>query len=227
MSLLVLHHDPEVGLGALAPSLEERDLELVHVDVARDGAPDLDGVTGVLVLGGQPADGFAEDELALLRRAVDDEVPVFGICAGAEALATALGGEAAARSRPEAAWIPLHRTEPGQEDPVAAGWPDGARALALHRNEVVRLPADAEQLLIGSDGPSLWRLGSAWATQLHLEADAATVEAWLSSDDGRALVEDAGEDVEALLDESRRRDRFVVAAGVSLVLRWVDGETGD
>lgn len=226
MSLLVLHHVPEVGLGALAASIEPRDVEVRHVTVATDGAPDLDGVGGVLVLGGRPADGVAEAERDLLRRAVEAEVPVFAICAGAEALAEALGGEVAERERPEAAWLPLHRTEPGREDDVTAGWPDGARALALHRREVVRLPDGAEQLLIGSDGPSLWRVGSAWATQLHVEVDAATVEAWLGDDDARAIVEDAGEDVEALLEESRRRDRFAVAAGTSLVLRWLDGEVG-
>lgn len=227
MSLLVLHHDDEVGLGSLAPSIEQRDIEVVHVDVARDGAPDLDGVTGVLVLGGQPADGIPDAEVDLLRRAVEAEVAVFGICTGAEALAIALGGEVAARERPEAAWLPLHRTEPGQEDPVTAGWPDGTRVLALHRREVVRMPAEAEQLLVGSDGPSLWRLGRAWATQLHVEADAATIEQWLGGEPGRSLVTDAGEDVDALVEESRRRDRYAVAAGASLVLRWLDGETGD
>lgn len=226
MSLLVLHHDPAVGLGALAPSIEARDVEVRHADVLRDGAPDLDGVTGVLVLGGQPADGVADAELDLLVRAVEAELPVFGICTGAEALATALGGEVAPRERPEAAWVPLHRTAPGREDPVTAGWPDGTRALALHRREVVRLPDAAEQLLIGSDGPSLWRLGSAWATSLHVEADAATVERWLDDDDGRSLVADAGVEATDLLDETRRRERFVRAVGVSLVLRWMDGEAG-
>jgi GMP synthase-like glutamine amidotransferase len=226
MTLLVLHHDPAVGLGALATPLDERGLELHHVDVAADGAPDLDGTGGVLALGGQPADGFAEAELDLLRRAVDAEVPVMGLCAGAEALAIALGGEVRARARPEVGWLPLYRTEPGHEDPVAAGWPDGSRALALHRHEVVRLPDDADQLLVGSDGPSLWRVGSAWASPLHLEADAATVEAWLGDDDARALVADADGDPDALLEESRRRDRFAVAVGTSLLLRWVDGEVG-
>ena len=227
MSLLVLHHDAEVGLGSLAPSIEQRGIDVTHVNLGHQDPPGLEGVGGVLVLGGEPADGVSDAELDLLRRAVEAEVAVFGICTGAEALAVALGGEVAARERPEAGWVPVHRTEPGAEDPVAAGWPDGMRALALHRREVVRLPAEAEQLLIGSDGPSLWRVGSAWATPLHVEADAATVERWLGDDTVRALVTDAGEDVDALIEESRRRERYVVAAGASLVLRWLDGETGD
>lgn len=224
MSLLVLHHDTAVGLGTLAPSIEDRGTDVVHVHVGRDDLPDLEGVGGVLLLGGEPDGGVDEAEVAFVRSALDAQVPVFGICTGAEVVALALGGEVAARERPEAAWVPLHRTTPGQEDPVSAGWPDGAFALALHRREVVRLPDDAEQLLIGSDGPSLWRHGSAWATPMHVEADAAAVERWLATEHGRALVADADRDPADLLQESQRRERFTVAVGVSLVVRWLDGE---
>lgn len=224
MDLLVLHHTPVVGLGALAEPIEERDIAVRHVDVGEVEAIELDEATGVLVLGGRPAGGFPAHELDLLRRAADTEVSVFGIDGGAEALATALGGEVAPRARPEVAYVPLHRTASGREDPVAAGWPDGSFALAFHRDEVVRLPADAEQLLIGSDGPSLWRLGSCWATPLHVEADAATLSRWLETEDARTLVADAGVDVEAIRAEAEQRDRFTRAVGTSLVLRWLDGE---
>jgi GMP synthase (glutamine-hydrolysing) len=226
VSLLVLHHAADVGLGSLADSIEQRDVEVRHVDVADSGALTLDGATGVLALGGRPDAGFPDAELALLRDAAAAELPVFGICGGAEALALALGGEVVDRQTPEVAFVPLHRTAPGREDDVAAGWPDGARALSMHRREVVRMPDGAEQLLIGSDGPSLWRAGSAWATAVHPEADVTTLEAWLAGDEGRALLDEAGVDAEELLDEMRRRERFVRAAGISLVLRWLDGEVG-
>lgn len=224
MDLLVLHHTPDVGLGALAQPIAARDIDVRHVDVSHVEAIELDEATGVLVLGGRPEAGFPAHELDLLRRAAATEVTVFAIDGGAEALATALGGEVAPRARPEVAYVPLHRTEPGREDPVSAGWPDGSFALALHRDEVVRLPAEAEQLLIGSDGPSLWRLGSCWATPLHVEADAATVAGWLDAEPGRALVADAGVDPAALRAEAEDRDRFARAVGTSLVLRWLDGE---
>lgn len=231
MTLLVLHHTDEVGMGTLAVPIEARGVATHHVDVrAVDHVP-LDDVTGVLVLGGRPVDDPGTDpwlphEVQALRDAVERELPVFGLCFGAEVLAVALGGQVALRARPEAGFVALHRTEPGRHDPVTAGWPDGAVALALHTAEVVRLPSDAEQLLIGSDGPSCWRVGSAWATPLHVEADVATLEAWLATSDGRELVAGAGRDPEALLDEMRRRERFTRAVGVSLVLRWLDGEVG-
>lgn len=225
MTLLVLHHTDDVGLGTLAEPLEARDVEVRHVDVAEVDAIDLDGVTGVLLLGGRPTgEAFPEHELAAVRVAVEDEVAVFGICHGADVIATALGGEVAERERPEVGFLALHRTEPGTEDDVAAGWPDGTRALALHSHEVVRLPEDAEQLLIGTDGPSLWRVGTAWATSVHPEVDGDTVAAWLADGDGRAMAEAAGVDPDELVEEARQRERFLRATGTSLVLRWLDGE---
>lgn len=223
MALIVLHHTEEVGLGSLAEPIEARDLDVRHVDVATGPVPDdLDGVDGVLVLGGRPPEGNTDAERALLRAATQAEVPVFGICHGAELLAEVLGGEVAARERPEVRYVALHRTAPGCEDDVAAGWPDGAHALAFHSREVVRLPDGAEQLLIGSDGPSMWRVGSAWATQLHVEATADVVARWLADGDGRSLAEAAGTDPDELAAEARRRERFTRAVGRSLVLRWLD-----
>lgn len=222
MALVVLHHTDEVGLGSLAEPIEARDLDVRHVDVATGPVPDdLEGVDGVLVLGGRPPEG-SDAEVELLRAATQAEVPVFGICHGAELLAEVLGGEVADRERPEVRYVALHRTAPGREDDVSAGWPDGAHALAFHGREVIRLPDGAEQLLIGSDGPSMWRVGSTWATQLHVEATADVVDRWLADGDGRSLAEAAGTDPDELADEARRRERFTRAVGTSLVLRWLD-----
>ena len=225
MTLLVLHHTDDVGLGTLAEPLEARDVDVRHVDVTEVDTIDLDGVTGLLLLGGRPAgEAYPDHELEAVRTAVEAEVAVFGICHGADVIATALGGEVAERERPEVGFVAVHRTEPGTEDEVAAGWPDGTRTLALHAHEVVRLPDDAEQLLIGTDGPSLWRVGTAWATSLHPEADAEVIEGWMGTDDGRAMAEAAGVDPDELVDEARHRDAFLRATGVSLLLRWVDGK---
>lgn len=223
MSLLILHHRPEVGLGTLAAPLEARDLDLVHVDVTATNRIEVDGVSGVLLLGGRPDAPFPGHELDAIRRATDAELPVFGLGHGADVIATVLGGEVAVRERPEVGFPALHRTEPGRADDVAAGWPDGSRGLALHRHEVVLLPTDADQLLIGSDGPSLWRLGTAWATPLHLEAGPDDVQRWLGHPDVQAMLADAGVEPNDLVSQAQHLAAFTRAAGSSLVLRWVDG----
>lgn len=224
MGLLVVHHDEAVGLGRLAEPLAARDLELVDVDATTDDLGDPGEHDGILVLGGRmsvagPLEEWGERELDFLRAADDAHVPVFGICLGSQLLALAHGGAVATREEPEAAIVAVHRTAPGRDHPVTAGWPDGAPAIAHHSDEVVRLPDEADQLLLGSDGPTLWHLRGSLGTQLHPEIDADVLERWMDA----GLVDLSHVDTDALRERAREADPFLRAAGTSLVLRWVDG----
>lgn len=226
MRLHVLQHDPHVHLGSLADPLAARDLDVVTVGWDDDLSA-LDDAEAVLVLGGiasavAPREPRVEAEVAALRDLVARDVPVFGLCLGAQLLGVALGGDVARRELPEVAVLPLHRTVPGREDPVTAGWPDGADAVLFHEDEVVLLPEGADQLLVGSDGPTVWRHGSAYACQPHFEATVDLVGGWLDRERGRAFTDALGIDAEELRDELGRREPFYRAVGASMVLRWLD-----
>ncbi len=223
MSLLVVNHDVAAGLAEVAGPLAARDVELVEVDATEGNLPDPADHDGVLVLGGRMSvagdlEPWATAELDFLRAADTAEVPVLGICLGSQLLALAHGGEVRPRERPEAGIVAVHRTAVGRDDEVAAGWPDGAPGLAFHSDEVTRLPDDGDQLLLGSDGPTMWRIRTSRGIQLHPEVGVASLQAWV---DG-GLVDLDHVDVDALLDTARRSEPFLRAAGTSLVLRWVD-----
>lgn len=229
MSLLVLHHDPLVGLDRLARSLAERDLEVIHHDATTGTFPDPAAHAGVLVLGSRASvadpdamPDFVAGELAFLQAAEVAEVPVMGICLGAQLVALANGGTVSSRETPEVGMVAVHRTTPGTQDPVTAGWPDGAPSLVYHNDEVTMLPDGAEQLLVGSDGPTMWRLGHAHATQLHPEAGIETLRNWVEVLDSDMPTR-AGVDAEAFLERATALDAQARAAGTSLVVRWVDG----
>ncbi len=235
--LLVLQHHDRTGPDLLVPTLDgranRRPWRRVHLDV--EGVPALsDRVRGVLVLGGpmgvHDTDAFPwlEDELALLRTAIDREVPVFGICLGAQLLATALGGEVTRRDVPEVGVFALDRTLGGTEDEIFAGWADGSPVLLHHQDQVTTLPTGAIAMLEGSDGTAAWRTGdgSGYAVQFHPETGPDLLAEWVASPDLRDLHERAGVDGEALVEEVRRRAAFLRAAGVSLVGRWLDGVVG-
>src|SRR3954452_15335544 len=88
--VVVLHHlaQPSCGhagaaLAAAGVELDERHLR------SGDGLPALDQAGGLVSLGGEQSvlDGGLEDEAALLRAAVAREIPVLGVCLGAQLLA--------------------------------------------------------------------------------------------------------------------------------------------
>lgn len=222
--LLVLRHGPLVGPDNLREPLDQRSDQLAWVehDLTEDGGvPDLDDeVAGVLVLGGlmgvHDDDGWLEPERQLLRDAVAAEVPVFGVCLGAQQLGLALGGEVERLPDTNITLPGLHRTGAGSEHEVLAGWPDGAPALFHHDDAVTTLPDGASVLLEGAAGvTAAWADASdtAVAVQFHPEASPATVRGW---EEARDAVDDE------FLGRVERSAPFLRAAGVALVLRWVD-----
>jgi GMP synthase (glutamine-hydrolysing) len=232
--VVVIEHTRGAGVSAFAEVLDGRAASIAPwrvVDVpGGDQLPGtLDDVAGILVMGGTmsavdpAAHAWMGPELELLRRAVDAEVPVLGVCLGAQLLAQAHGGEVAQREVPEIAYLPLDRTDEGRRDAVVQGWPDGAATLFLHEDEVTRLPEGAEVLMRGSDGVPAWRLGSAVAVQFHPEVTPDQLATWV----GRGLLTDlferAGVDGDALLAEAERRGTVAVPQGRALVGRWLDG----
>ena len=231
--VMVLEHTAAAGLSAFTEVLEARTTiapwRRIHVP---DGEPLPDDpalIAGVLVMGGamSAVDPFAHDwmpaELELLRRAVADDVPVLGVCLGAQLLAAALGGEVTARTTPAAGFIALHHTDQVRGDSVLAGWPDGAPALFIHEDQVATLPPEATALLTGGDGVPAWRVGDAWAVQFHPEVTPDQLRSWVEDGMLDALLERSGVEVDALLAEAERRGRFTVPQGRALVGRFMDG----
>lgn len=234
--LLVVQHAGHTGPSALTRVLDARDERPWRlVDLGAGAAfPALDDARGILVLGGPMgvADTdehpWIDDEIEVLREARDRSIPVFGICLGVQLLGTALGGAVSRRDVPEIGFLPLTRTEAAQDDPVFAGWPDGAATAFLHADEVVELPAGAEPMLDGSDGVAAWRAedGVSYGVQFHPEVDAAQLATWADRGDNRSRFEAAGVEPDAFAAEARRRDPFLKAVGLSLVGRWLDQVVG-
>ena len=158
----VIHHLDQPFLGHAGPPL--RDVELVE---HFGSLPSLDGVDGILSLGGEASvlGGTLEEEAALMREAVARDVPVLGVCLGAQLLAHALGGKVMRRPRRLVAWTPL-----------VGEW----EGYGLHWNEDgFEPPPGAVELLRRPDGfCEAFRVRRAVGIQFHPEVDAAALDGW-------------------------------------------------
>jgi GMP synthase (glutamine-hydrolysing) len=157
MPIVVLQHAASDPIGRLGPVLRDHALKLDirRLDLAGSGARsaeqtsvpvDLDGVDGVISLGGPMNVGddtpWMQAELALIRAAHARQLPVLGICLGAQLVASALGGEVGAGT-PEFGFCEIKQTPPGNTDRILAGVPWTARVFQAHAQEVKKLPEGA------------------------------------------------------------------------------------
>lgn len=129
-----------------------------------------------MVISGSPASATEDTpwilaELDLVEQAERREMPVLGVCFGAQLLGRAYYGLAAVGRSPQAelGWYPVCRT--GQADPLFAGLPQQFSSFQFHLEEV--LPQPGMQVLAYSTGVAVqaFRIGAkpVWGTQFHFE----------------------------------------------------------
>jgi GMP synthase (glutamine-hydrolysing) len=141
-------------------------------------------VAGAVVMGGPMNVDEVERFPALaaerewLGEAVRRELPVLGICLGAQLLARALGAEVRAGEGPEIGFGAVEVSAP--DDPVLGGLAPSTDVLHWH-TDVFDLPVGAQPLASSAQTEhQAFRAGSAWGVLFHPEADLALVEAWLA-----------------------------------------------
>ncbi len=157
-------------------------------------------------------------EIALVREGHRRRVPIFGICYGAQVIATALGGSVARAAEPEIGWYDnitssiAHVVPPGP-------W------MQWH-SDVVTLPPGAKGLATSPLCNQAYRLDRTFATQFHPEVNEAMITRW-ATDDPRTL-ESRGSSAEQLRAETSRNvavSRPNAEALVDWFLEQVSAET--
>jgi GMP synthase (glutamine-hydrolysing) len=157
-----------------------------------DLLPDHGEVAGAVAMGGpmnvdavERYPGLAA-ERDWLAEAVRVQMPVLGICLGAQLLARALGAEVRAGEGPEIGFAPVEIHEPA--DPIIGALAPRTTVLHWH-GDVFDLPEGAVRLASSTQTQlQAFRHGNAWGVLFHPEADTSLVDAWSSEPE---MVEEA------------------------------------
>ncbi len=170
---------------------------------------------------------FVRREARLMRRAVDEDVPVLGLCFGGQMLARVLGAENYRSDEAEIGWLPVRTTDP---ELVSEGpW------FQWHF-DVFTAPAGARVVAETDVGVQAFVAGRSLGLQFHPEVTTQIMDDWVRA--YRHELDDEGVDPDALLEETYRLaeqsranamllfDRFLTDV-VGLTPAEVDAAEGD
>ena len=228
-TLLVVQHVPWEGPHRILDACGDLHVHTVK-PLAGHPLPAPEEVAGAVVMGGpmnvDEVDRFPglAAEREWIAAAVGCELPLLGICLGAQLLARALGAAVRPAPGPELGFGPVEVSD--ADDPVLGGLAPAAEVLHWH-DDVFDLPDEATHLASSERTENqAFRIGNAWGTLFHPEADFALVEAWLAVpemiDEAVAALGDEGESAlaeraEELEDDLVRRTSPGFEAFASLV----------
>jgi GMP synthase (glutamine-hydrolysing) len=181
---LAIRHVHFEHLGALAPLLEA-----AGYGVRYEEAPtaELDGLLPdlLVVLGGPISVNdaavypFLEREQSLVKRQLERNKPLLGICLGAQMMARALGARVFSMGRKEIGWSPLQATAAGRRSPLHHLLAPDLEVLHLH-GETFDLPPGATCLASTAICQAqAFSVGDhALGLQFHPEVTAEQLESW-------------------------------------------------
>lgn len=199
LKALILQHEEPTPPGYLAEWLEKQgaDVDVFRIDLDGD-VPDPKDYDMVASLGSEFAafddtKPFIPREAALLREALDADVPVLGLCFGGQLLARVAGGKSFRSERAEIGWAPVKSNDP---DLIPEGpW------FNWHFDSFT-LPPGAKLIAETEAGPQAYVIGRSLGLQFHPEVTPEIMDSWVRA--YRHELDGDGVDPDALLEETHR-----------------------
>jgi len=186
--ITVLQHS-DIGPGRLGATLRDHGftLDIRRIDLGPEaggqGVPSsLDNVHAVLSLGGpmDPTDDlpWLHDEMELIRKAHEANLPVIGICLGHQIIGRALGGELAKLDEPEWGFCDVSLPNPGQTEQMLAGMPWNHKQFQSHSFHIEKAPPGAKVLATSKACPvQAMKIGlRTYGFQFHFEYDRPLIQ---------------------------------------------------
>jgi GMP synthase (glutamine-hydrolysing) len=180
-NVLVIRHEQCSSLGLLKVAFEQAKIPFVYLDTP-EGETLVDSLTHyshIIVLGGAVSAYEADQypylhyEFELLKQAIQQGIPVLGICLGSQILAHVLGGRVyRGEFGREAGWCELELTSEASDDPVLGDLPAQFKVFQSHQ-DTFDIPPGCVHLVKSSkySNQAFRYRDQVWAIQFHPEID--------------------------------------------------------
>jgi len=226
----IFRHSVTEGPGYFSTYLDTRRIpwRLMKVD-AGDAVPDDPApFSGLCFMGGPMSVNddlpWIEPELALIRRAVDQDIPVLGHCLGGQLMSKALGGTVARNPVKEIGWgaVTVH-----ESDTARRWFSDVREFLSFHwHGETFTIPPGAE-CIAASDycARQGFAIGKHLGLQCHVEMTTELIRVWCEhwGNEVRGMTGASIQTPEQMQQDLAARVHALNGVAGVLYDRWVEG----
>ena len=188
--ILVFQHVAHKILGTLNPTLKSSRLNMRYVNFERtpDEHPSVQKYNGLIILGGHmgvyEADKYKHIrvEMQLIEEALKKNIPILGICLGAQLLAHVLGAPVRKNIEKEIGWCDIDLTYDGLKDPLLSHFKPREKIFQLH-GDTFDIPQSATHLAQSDicNGQAFKYGDKVYGLQFHLEVDKPMIQRWLDN----------------------------------------------
>lgn len=186
--ILILKHIGIEGPGTLGDFLEQNNWQTKTIELENGEAlPSLDDCEAIISLGGpmnvyeEEKYHFLKDEDKFFKKAINKEIPILGICLGAQILAKACGAKVKKAPSQEVGWYKVDLTDKGRADSL---FDDCASELTVFQWHEDTFEAPKESLLLAESNScpnQAFKVGRcAYGLQFHVEVTAQIIESWIN-----------------------------------------------
>lgn len=184
---LILTHIRSEGPGTLVDFFERAGAGHQTVKLYDGDNPPVDvGCYDAIVSMGGPMSVNDEDkypflgkEKAFLREAIDNNLPVLGICLGAQMIAKACGASVKKSPEKEIGWKSVSMTDLGKRDTLFQGLPKTLTVFQWHE-ESFEIPDGGSLLATSGECPNqAFRYRNAYGLQFHIEVTPEMLLEWM------------------------------------------------
>ncbi|MEE9201124.1 MAG: gamma-glutamyl-gamma-aminobutyrate hydrolase family protein [Candidatus Brocadiales bacterium] len=191
--LIIKHIDIE-GPGTLGEFIERNGIrhQVVNAFLEDSYIEEPGDYSAVITLGG-PMGVYDDTEVypflawedAFLSRAIREDVPVLGICLGAQLIAKAAGARVTKAPEKEIGWSGVTLTDEGRADPLFKGLSPEILVFQWH-GDTFDIPEGGRRLAASDVCPNqAFRVGrAAYGLQFHLEVTPPMINQWIDAYEG-------------------------------------------
>ena len=219
------------GAGYLGDFLSAQNIpwQLHEIDEGKPAPASILGYSGMVLMGGPMSVNddlpWIAPILALIREAIDNDIPVLGHCLGGQLISKALGATVIKNPIKEIGWGMVNVTQ----NEAAKNWFGSIQTFnAFHwHGETFSLPEGAIHLLASPYCQhQAWSIGKHIALQTHIEMTAEMVQKWCE-EGAQELIESAAspavQQADTMQQELPLHIFFLQKVAKQVYAQWVKG----